>query len=285
MPDRIDQFESLFKSADKPGLAYNRLKVGSVLLVTDSEQPETDRLLARVRGFLAQLENDNPTWASVPGDSYKTVDDLQRIVEEHGPDLIVTYRHLHDADRRPRFSLGVFLDELTQNAPAPVLVLPSGDDGRPLDPPVNTDSVMVVTDHLTGDNRLVEYGARLTEAGGKLILAHIEDDVAFARILSEIGKIPEIETDLARRLLREQLLNEPRDYIESCARVLHDAGLSIQIEPVVAFGHCLKDYQRLLGKHAVDLLVLHTRKESQLAMGGMAYLITAEFRGTPLLLL
>ena len=60
---------------------------------------------------------------------------------------------------------------------------------------------------------------------------------------------------------------------------------ALTVEPVVMLGHGIRDYRRLLADHEVDLMVLHTRDQAELALHGTAYLITAEFRKTPLLLI
>lgn len=285
MPDKIDAFESLFKSADKPALEYERIVFRSVVVVTDLDESAAERFALSVRRFLSTVESDRPAWHTLAGGTYDTADALIDGVESRRPDLIVTYRNLHDSDRRPRFSLGTYLDELTQATPVPVLVMPTGADGRPLESKDGAQSVMVLTDHLTGDKLLVDYGARMTAAGRRLILVHIEDERTFRRYLDAIEKIPDIETDVVRDRLRGQLLKEPEDYIESCARVLDEVGLDIAIERVVRFGHRIADCRRLIADRAVDLLVTHTRRGDELAMGGAAYLITAEIRDTPLLLL
>jgi hypothetical protein len=103
--------------------------------------------------------------------------------------------------------------------------------------------------------------------------------------MAQIGKIPDIETDVVHDRLREQLLKAPAEYIDSCVRVLQEAGLSMKVEKIVAFGHRLEDYRRLLAEHAVDLMVFNTREGAGLGLRGAAYLMTAKFRDVPLLLL
>ncbi len=285
MTDKIDEFESRFRSADKPVLRYEHVAFRSVLIITDREQPEADRLMGQARCFLGVLDSDQPRWNVVTGSTYAAVDELLGLIDTHGPDLIVTHRNLHTASRKPKFSLGTYLDELTQSTTVPVLVLPSDEDEQLIDPPPSTRCVLVVADHLTGDSRLVDVGARMTAPDGTLVLAHIEDDATFARYMAEIAKIPDIVTDVAHDLLREQLLKAPAEYIDSCIRVLHEAGLSVDVEKIVEFGHRLTDYRRLVAEHAVDLMIFHTRQGSSLGLHGAAYLITANFRDVPLLLL
>ena len=45
------------------------------------------------------------------------------------------------------------------------------------------------------------------------------------------------------------------------------------------------DYKRLIDEHRVDLLVMNTKDEDQLAMHGLSYPLTVELRDTPLLLI
>ena len=51
------------------------------------------------------------------------------------------------------------------------------------------------------------------------------------------------------------------------------------------FGHHLFEYRRLIEQHEVDLLVLNTKDEDQLAMHGIAYALAVELRQIPLLML
>ena len=148
-----------------------------------------------------------------------------------------------------------------------------------------TRSVMAITDHLTGDHHLVSYAAALTAPGGKLFLTHVEDEAAFERYISTIGKIPTIDTESARHEILDQLLKEPRDYIASCREVLRREALPIELEEIIALGHHLTDYRRLIEEHDVNLLVLNTKDDDQLAMHGLAYPLSVELRDTPMLLL
>ena len=149
----------------------------------------------------------------------------------------------------------------------------------------NTDTVMAIADHLTGDHRLVNHAVRFTESGGALWLTHVEDEATFGRYMEVISKIPTIDTDEARQAVREQLLKEPQDYINSCVEVLQKAGTSVRVEHLVVFGHHLSEYKRLIEQHEVDLLVLNTKDEDQLAMHGIAYALAVELREIPLLML
>ena len=74
-------------------------------------------------------------------------------------------------------------------------------------------------------------------------------------------------------------------YIESCREVLAAKSFPIEIEEIVTLGHHLTDYRRLISEHDVDLLVLNTKDEDQLAIHGAAYPLSVELRFTPLLLL
>ena len=149
----------------------------------------------------------------------------------------------------------------------------------------NTDAVMALTDHLTGDDRLVNHGACFTQEAGTLFLTHVEDQAVVDRMLGVIEKIPSIDTDNAREEILNRLLKEPHDYIRSCREGLEDQGGSITIEEIVVLGHHLDEHKRLIEEHAVDLLVLNTKDDDQLAMHGLAYPLAVELRRIPLLML
>jgi hypothetical protein len=222
-------------------------------------------------------------WHTVNGDEHRSVSDLLNQVEAVQPDLICTFRNLHAPATDYPYSLGVYLDVLSQTTSMPVLVLPS--PLRDSSIPTSTSTVMAIADKLTGDNKLVSYAARLTTPEGRLLLTHVEDQSVFNRYINVISKIPSIDTDCARAAIKEQLLAEPRDYIRTCMRGIAAAELPISVEEIITFGHSLKDYQLLLSQHDVDLLVLNTKNEDQLAMNGLAYHLCVEQRDTPILML
>ena len=85
--------------------------------------------------------------------------------------------------------------------------------------------------------------------------------------------------------LPQQLLKEPTDYIESCRLGLSEAGLAVTVEPFVTLGHHLEDYRRMIDERDVDLLVMNTKDDDQMAMHGLAYPLTVELRKTPMVLL
>ena len=281
---KVDQFESVFRSATKAVYHLSTPVVGKVLVVTDLGKQEAERFVAADREFLAVLADVE--WAVVTGDQYGNIADLLGLVERHRPDLVVTYRHLQSDAWKWPFSLGEHLDVLTQAAGSPVFVLPHPTAGGAMEHAlVNTDVVMAVTDHLTGDDELVNWSVRFTAPGGVLWLTHIENERNFEHFMTVVGKIPSIDTDHARETVLAQLLKEPADYIDSCKTVLEASELSIDVQPMVQVGHRLEEYKRLIDEHKVDMLVMSTKDEYQAAMHGLAYPLAVELREIPLLLL
>jgi len=281
MTDKLDEFESLFRSADKPTMIHDDVEIRRVLIVTDDRAGESSAQRAAIAAQLPALDLDGPDWQVLEVGLNSTVPSLLSIVRDVKPDLIVTRRNLGDASGGARSSLGVLLDELLWDSSVPTIILP-----EPAEPPARPPrTVMVVTDYLTGDNQLVDYGARFTPDDGLLILAHIEDDELFERYMSEIEKVPEIDTRVARERLRERLMRTPRDYVDACSRVLHEAGVGARIESVVRFGHRVHHYRGLVDTRGVELLCLHAERDDAPAMHGMAMMIASRFRDLPLLLI
>jgi len=282
----LDQFESAFKSAVKQRYSYSPVEISSVLVFTDLGAEETRRFVADIREFLAVLERDTVTWHQVPGEQFDDAGDLLQIVEDKRPDLICAYRNLHGGARRFPFSLGAHVDVLTQATTTPVLLLPAPtDDGRLPDGIENTNEVMVLHDHLTGSDPMVNYGVRFTAPGGKLFLTHLENDHDFLRYMDVISKLPSIDTDVARQDIAAQLLKEPSDYIESAEAELAQLKLPIEIHKIVTTGHHVATCKRLVEENEIDLIVMNTKDEEQLAMHGLAYPIAVELRDVPLLML
>lgn len=283
---KIDEFESLFKSASKPVFHVEPLRIEHVLIVLDVETELAADYVQRIESFLKVLNSVDLTIKTtiVGGDEFQTVQQLLDTVKGSGADLVCTYRNLHGTATDFPFSLGEYVDVLTQAMEIPILLLP-----RPKqltsEMLANTDRVMLMTDHLAGDNRIVTYGAMFTQDHGQLILAHVEDEQTFERYIDVISKIQDIDTDTARESIKEQLLKEPRDFIDSCKDGLKEAGLPLNIVPVITVGHHLADYKDLVVEHEADLLILNTKDQDQLAMHGLAYPVSVELSHVPLLLI
>ncbi len=281
----IDQFESVFRSADKLQFQLVPFSVENVIVITDKDTNASDSFSDECRELLSEVTRGTELkWTVLGADRYQDIDDLVAQMDEYQPDMICTYRNLKAPTKQFNYTLGSYLDIMTQAIVVPVLVLPHPDlNGRGV--PKNTDSVMVITDHLTGDNRLVSAAVHFTDPTGTLQLTHVEDEQQLRRFLDTIAKIPELSTHTAETSVLEQLLKEPRDYIESCKSSLQQQVPKLTIESVVTTGSRLKDYQQLIEEHDVDLLVINTKDDEQLAMHGLAYPLTVELRDTPMLLL
>ena len=83
----------------------------------------------------------------------------------------------------------------------------------------------------------------------------------------------------------ERLLKDPEDYINSCREGLARSAPGLTVEAMVTSGHHIRTYRRLIEEHEVDLLVMNTKDEDQLAMHGLAYSLAIELRAIPLLML
>ncbi len=284
---RVDQFESVFLSAARTVFQPEPVEIGSILVISDGEGSAAEEFTTRARSFLGVLDQrENLRWATVQGSEFSTVPDLLERVETERPGLICTHRHLHSESWRWPYTLGEYVDVLTQATTTPVLVIPHPERpefqelaGR------RPRSVMAMTDHLTGDHRLVNYSAHFTEVGGRLLLGHVEDDAIFERYMEAISKIPTINTDTAREQIQARLLKDPEDYIESCRKGLARSAPDLTVEAMVTSGHHIRAYRRLIDEHEVDLLVMNTKDEDQLAMHGLAYPLAIELRAIPLLML
>lgn len=283
----LDQFESVFKAADKPVFHHQSIELQRVLIVTDGDAESCLLFQRRAERVLrALLRLSEPMWTLFQSSDFASVQELIERIEHLRPSLILTYRNLKIAAHEHPYSLGVFVDVMTQATAIPVMLFPR----EIVNPDVDgnwddSNSVMAVTDHMAGEDRLVSYAAQLTEPHGKLFLMHVEDQSTYERYMHTIEKIPSIDTETAREEILDQLLKDPMDYIHSCAKVLKDHALPLEVVPHVTIGHFLADYRRLIDQHAVDVLVMNTKDDDQLAMHGLAYPLSVEIRDTPLLLL
>lgn len=286
---KIDQFESIFRAASKEAFEPAPVKFERVMVVTDLDDGASQPFCEKVKTFLGEFtEQDPPTWKLVDGKQFSSVPQLLEQINEFRPDLICTYRNLHIPANEHPYSLGVYVDVLTQATTTPILLMPRLEMQTEFEAAElarnGTGKVMAITDHLAGDHHLVNVAASMVRAEGKLFLTHVEDQVIFERFLKVIDKIAEIDSVTAREAIVNRLLAEPRDYIESCRLVLEEQA-QVKVESIVTCGHLLKDHQKLIEQHEIDLLVLHTKDDDQLAMHGLAYPLAVEMRDRPMLLI
>lgn len=146
--------------------------------------------------------------------------------------------------------------------------------------------MMAITDHLTGDARLVDWSVRFVlGTPGDLFLVHVEDAHTFARYMEVIRKLPELDTEVAHEAILKQLLKEPEDYIETVRAELTRGAAPVSVHPVVKLGHRVTEYTALIDQNQVDLLVFVSEDAHQVAMHGIAYSLAVELKHLPLLLL
>ncbi|RUM35533.1 MAG: hypothetical protein DSY57_06870 [Desulfobulbus sp.] len=283
----IDQFESIFRSSVKERLQYRAVDISSILLITDLGPDEADQFQGRVRRFLSVLgPAESISFFLITGADFRSAEDLLELVAGYELDLICSYRNLHSSAWQYPFSLGEHLDVLIQKTEIPVLILPHPHAGYMADHAMqNTQEVMVVSDLVAINHDLINYAVRLTAADGTLFLSHVESRFIFERYMDAIGKIDVIDTELARKRLSEQLLKEPEDYFLSCAEVLREHGVSLDIRSMVTFGYALDEYRRQIEARHLDLLVMHAKDDRQQAMHTFSYPLAVEFRQIPLLMI
>ncbi|GJM26116.1 MAG: hypothetical protein DHS20C16_25310 [Phycisphaerae bacterium] len=285
MPDRIDQFESVFKAAEKARYHYDPPLLDRVVVLVDTPKADSSAYVETVRAFLktSNIEPDN--FQILGSEDFTGIQQMLATVHTASPNLIITHRHLHLNREELEHSLGTYLDTLLQGTNIPVLVTPSPEADGSLKPLEVAHDVLVMTDHLIDDPKSINYGVRFVARGGSVHLCHIEDDAVFQKYIALIERIPEIETDVAREKLRAKLLQLPSDYIASCIDALKSETIDARINPIVRLGHRVTDYHQLIDEHEGDLLVCNTSDPEDLAIHPMAYAIALEFRNQPLLLL
>ncbi len=280
----LDVIESQFRASVKERPKIVPPQVKKVCVITDLDAEAGAVFDAKVRPFLKAL-GEGTTHVCLGSADIDGVRSMMARLEQEKPDLIVTYRHLFEKEKDLPFSLGTYADMLTQTTTTPVLLLPA--PGRPeLDAALeNTDRVMVLSDHLVSDGRLINWGLRLVEQGGRITLVHIEDDAVFGRYLAAISKISGLDTELAETAIEKQLLHEASDYADEVKAVFEAEHPNVQVSKNIRLGHTVKEVLAVASHEECDLVVLNTKDEDQLAMAGKAYSVAVELIDKPLLLL
>jgi hypothetical protein len=282
---KLDDFDAVFRSAVKDRFSLQPPTIDSVLLLTDMLPADAAHIETLARRLIESAISPAPTWRTAGGDEISSIDDMLELVATTKADLVVCYRHLLGRQKDLKHSLGSAVDTLTQATDVPILLLPPPTRANFDELVTRLDRVLVVTDHLSGDDRLANWGVAMCAENGTLVLAHVEDQVVFDRYTEVLRMIPDIDTDDTMARFRDKLLGRPTDYIQTIAETLTKAGISEKLVPVVTMAHALADYKRLIEAHDVQLVVMNTKDANQLAMHGMAYAVSVEIQDRPFLLL
>jgi hypothetical protein len=284
---QVDQFESVFRSALKDIYAYEAIEFRVVLLITDLEIADSRAYCQKIENFLQGARGIiSQDYFLISGQDFRTTADLLQQVEQHQPDLIITYRNLHSHTWKFPHSLGEHLDVLLQKTTVPVMVLPHPDAGYEAEHAFqDTSELMVVTDLLAVNDSLINHAVAFSQPQGNLYLSHVEDKRIFERYMDAVSKIDVLDTERARTRLAEQLLKEPEDYFHSCAEALQKQFPQLNILSLIMFGELVKEYRHQIESRQLDLLILSAKDERQHAMHSVAYPLAVELRQIPLLML
>lgn len=283
---QIDEYESQFKSAIKERYQFSSVSLERIALVTDFREPQAESLRCVVERLLPSPEKGQErAWTVYDRESFSSVKDLYNKIQSLEPHLIIAERNLKSNDDDLVYGLSNYIDSLTQLCTSPVLLLPHA-SFEELDTRIKScRAVLVETDHITGDNHLINWATAFAGDDGIVYLTHIENNRAFDYYIEAIGRVPEIDTDLAEEKIKEVLLSSPSEFIDDVVRVLGQRCPKLRVQGIVKLGRSLRDYRELLDMHEIDLLTINTKVDGQLAMEGLAYAIAVEFKHVPLLLL
>lgn len=283
----IDEFESLFKRAERTPYQFEAIDLGCVTFVSDKTSDHLSKEADAVRELFARGlagNDESQKFEVIGGDDFNSVVDLLALIEKYKPDLIITERDLKTKGENLVYGLTNYVDALTQVCSSPVLLLPSAGK-RIHERSQALNRIMVETDHLDGDSTLVNWGVYFAAPSGDLFLTHIEDDRPFAHYMNLISRIPDIDTDLAFEKIKELLIKVPRDFIATVSNRLGEEFPHLGVHGIVELGHALSVYQNQVDSYRIDLLAIHTKVEGQLAMSGTSYAMAVELKALPLLML
>ena len=282
----LGAFESTFRRALRNNFEYAETEIRRVLIITDKSPEESQQFIDDIHRFLSHTYaiREYETLTMERSDFAPWLVFKQKI-NEMNPDLIVSYRLLWVTGIRAQKSLGTYIDLLSQDTNIPVLIMPHPGLHSMDKILAEPGGVIVATEHNWDDHRQVNFALRFAQQGQPLVLAHIEDSDTFEYYMDAVEKIPAIDTELARELIREQLLAGPTHYAESVIKKVKENNLAIQVITHIRLGHLITAYRKLMEDHLTDLLITNTKDDTQLAMHSIGYSLAVEFRETPILLL
>lgn len=283
MMSKIDQFESLFRSAVQTQYTPRSYPIRDVLVLTDLPEGEDTTYLSQLEPFFDGL-SAKPKLTLIPREQSEALEQLIELIQGHQVDLICTYRNLHTSYGAFPYTLGGHVEVLTQVCEAPILLTarPEQLGGARMESP---HRVMALTDQFEEHPHLIDAATAFVKEPGALILSHVEDSATFERYMSAISKIPSIDTDDARVALTQQLISSAESYISRTREAINSVHPTISVLSEVKMGHLISEHTALVAEHRVDLLVMDTKDEDQLAMHGLSHPLAIELSNLPLLML
>ncbi|MAF11333.1 hypothetical protein CMK11_12855 [Candidatus Poribacteria bacterium] len=286
MPDRIDEFESVFRSADRTAYQFLPPPVRRALVLSDRPVDGAQAYEARVRAYVESGDPDTSLeWDSWHGEAPDTRQGFVDRLSSYDADLVVTHRNLHDSISDAHFGLGVYVHVLTQSTRVPVLVTPSPDAPGFDRATRELEDAVLFSDHIDGDDRLVNWAVNFVSNSGALVFANVEPLAVFERYMHAISRIPGIETEMADTHIRAELLKEAEDYIAACRQRLADVRPELTTTGVARMGEPLEVLRELLPAHNHALVVMESEDDRQIAMRGLAAAAAVEFADISMLLI
>jgi len=282
----LGEFVSVFRRALRDQFEYRPIDLKRILLVTDLEADQIPAYQELVQHFLdPEFPQESYQLKALGINDWTNWADLRIHVDDEQPDLVVTYRRLRAPNPEMLTSLGVFVDSLTQITPYPVLLMPNPHYNSPGTFAEQLGTVVVATEHRYADHSLINFGIRFTPIHNSLFLCHIEDEATFEYYMKAIEKIPEIDNEVAREKIAEQLREMPLHYSESVAEQIRIHDKRVQLTSVIEVGNIIDRYRDLIAREPVSLLVFTTKDDTQLAMHSLGHSLAVEFRDLPVLLI
>ena len=280
---KIDQFESLFRSAVHAHYTPRSYPIREVMVLTDLPEGQDTTYLSQLEPFFEGVTAETKL-TLIPREQSESLERLIDLIKGHQVDLICTYRNLHTPYGAFPYTLGGHVEVLTQVCEAPILLTarPEQLGGAKMEAP---SRVMALTDHFEEHPHLIDAATAMIKEPGALILSHVEDSGTFERYMKAISKIPSIDTDQARQEIQRQLISSAQSYIEHTKSSLSAVHPHITVIGEVKMGHQISEHTSLVAAHRVDLLVIDTKDEDQLAMHGLSHPLAIELSELPLLML
>jgi hypothetical protein len=280
----IDRFESVFRSADKPQFRYQPPNVGRILVLTDSEN-KSSTFHDRVSRFLSSGDlGQTPEFRLSNTPPPATKSDFLKRVEADQADIVVTHRHLYETFTDPNLGLGTYPEALLQCSTRPLLILPHYLDPGLLPTTEKLEDVLVISDHFSNSDELINWSAKFVSNSGSLWLTHVESEADFDRYMKAIERIPELDTDIARTTLRRELLHESNSYIHNCKQQLSRNNPQLTVEILACMGHPLDSYRQWLNEEKHEMLVIPALGDDAFRQRALANHLAEEFPQIALLL-
>lgn len=282
----IDEFESRFRRAIKPLYDYEEISISSVVLVLDGKAISDEDLenIKRCTKAIFGLNDPDLRIETFNISEFTSVVDCIRNIRALNPDLIISERLLGLPDTTLP-SIGAYVDSFSYRVDCPVCIVPFNFLKRNYEKCEALKNIMVLSESIQGDSKLVNFALNFVSIGTKLVLTDMINGKTFNYYIELVSKIASIETEPAREELQKLIVKMASEFEDDCITKLEEIMPDLAVAKHIDFAYKVQDYLNILNEHKADILIINSRTDEEKNLNTIAHSLAISVTDIPVMLI